>query len=59
MYGTETLEKLLKTLPAYNVQPLWTVMDAVVLSWHWYELIVGSSNAESESNTSSLEVHRH
>jgi gentisate 1,2-dioxygenase len=31
MSGIENLEKLLQTLPDYNVQPLWTVMDAVVL----------------------------
>jgi gentisate 1,2-dioxygenase len=32
MSKIESLEKLLKTLPEYNVQPLWTVMDAVVFS---------------------------
>jgi hypothetical protein len=30
MAGIETLDRLLQTLPEYNVQPLWTVMDAVV-----------------------------
>ena len=32
MSKIENLEMLLETLPAYNVQPLWTVMDAVVSS---------------------------
>lgn len=30
MSTIDTLDKLLNTLPEYNVQPLWTVMDAVV-----------------------------
>jgi len=30
MSRIESLDKLLSTLPEYNVQPLWTVMDAVV-----------------------------
>jgi len=30
MSRIESLDKLLNTLPEYNVQPLWTVMDAVV-----------------------------
>jgi hypothetical protein len=30
MAAIENLDILLQTLPAYNVQPLWTVMDAVV-----------------------------
>ena len=30
MSKLDSLESLLNTLPAYNVQPLWTVMDAVV-----------------------------
>jgi hypothetical protein len=30
MAKIESLDKLLETLPEYNVQALWTVMDTVV-----------------------------
>jgi len=37
MSRIESLGKLLNTLPKYNVQPLWTVMDAVV--WNPFHIV--------------------
>jgi len=41
------IDALLKTLPQHNVQPLWTVMNAVVKTVGHANLIVGATGPQS------------
>jgi hypothetical protein len=58
----ESLDKLLETLPDYNVQPLWTVMDAVVCFLPTFECTAtkseGSAGAKPKVYSSRMEIQR-